>query len=780
MAGSYASRGRFNRPREIPPLREDPFTPDDYDADRCAMVKSLWESQDDALRQRDRQVEENIRMLAGQHWIVWSDMRGRFMNLAEMLDDDERRWRHMPVLNRLFLWFILQHARMNENPPVISWLPGPDRIDAMLAEVMDPVHKYIWRETGMLEVLDRLFAWLIPGGRAFLKSRIDPMKGDPIVAQGPAMLQLLGPDGQPIPGPDGNPIQRAVDSVPFRRGESGLYEPAARLVETEDGDYDVDMLGEPEVFYEGGIAVDVLSCLEVRGEWGPRPWHEKAWHIHKTYMTPLQAYETFGIELEPDTRGEAAENVGTFMRILHGSGLFGANEGRSTFESAPMGEQEFVSVYEAWFAPSRLRGMQRTHDSPGGRLCTVTGGGTVIRDGVRTAPFRYTSPIRCFDYVNIPGRPQGSSPQEQLNGPVRTRNRLYAQGLAHATLVANPVRIINRDAGIEEGQIKNLPGEEVVASLRNAGTQPPLQYAQPPALDRSVWESADRLGSEVDQIGSIAGTEGTPPTQDASGELVKELRFNADRPIAATMRRAVIELGRLAEDWIALIPTIWDQEKIISIVGEDGIARTVTVWPELFSEGSVNVEPHIESMLPESRGERQQRALAFYERGLYGQPGSTEAINAFLDEARFPHMSRLVRPGGVDRAMAEQNVGKLLKGVPAAEIPIFPWYDHAIHRFVLERFMKAPEYLKLDVQTQQEFVTYRALLMQAQSETAVLEAHREVGVQAAAAEPALALQARADESAMRSRAAAQRPDGFATPPDRGPTGELPRTHASVA
>src|SRR5690606_16947479 len=170
MAGSYASRGRFNRPREIPPLREDPFTPDEYDADRCAMVKSLWESQDDALRQRDRQVEENIRMLAGQHWIVWSDMRGRFMNLAEMLDDDERRWRHMPVLNRLFLWFILQHARMNENPPVISWLPGPDRIDAMLAEVMDAVHKYIWRETGMIEVLDRLFAWLIPGGRAFLKS----------------------------------------------------------------------------------------------------------------------------------------------------------------------------------------------------------------------------------------------------------------------------------------------------------------------------------------------------------------------------------------------------------------------------------------------------------------------------------------------------------------------------------------------------------------------------------------------------------------------------------
>src|SRR5690606_35086894 len=111
MLNSQVQRSRqFDRPGGIPPIREDPFAPDDHDAQRCEWVKGLWESQNDLLRRRDRQVEENIRMLLGQQWIVWSEMRQRYINLADTLSDDEKRWRHMPVLNRLFLWYVLLHA----------------------------------------------------------------------------------------------------------------------------------------------------------------------------------------------------------------------------------------------------------------------------------------------------------------------------------------------------------------------------------------------------------------------------------------------------------------------------------------------------------------------------------------------------------------------------------------------------------------------------------------------------------------------------------------------
>lgn len=729
MAYATKSHRRFEKPSEIPPLRASPMEPDAHDTTRCEWVKGLWHAQDDLLRQRDRQVEENIRMLLGQHWIVWSDLRQRFVNLSDTLSDDERRWRHMPVLNRLFLWYVLYHARMTENPPVITWQPGPDRADAMLAEVMDPVFKYLWRDAQMLEVLDRLFSWMIPSGRAFLKSRIDPNKGQPIAAKARTALELLDGSGAPILGLDGEPIRREVDDVP-------LGEDMNPLPYSNDEQGGFAFQGDPFVFNEGGIAVDVVTCLEARGEWGAHiPWHEKGWHIHKSLVTPIQAWEVLGVELEPDVRGQEAEDAGVLWRVLHGAGLFGAADNERN--GNPGAEQAFVTIYELWQRPGRFPGTQRMNGSPGGRLCTVTGGGVVIRDGQRTAPFPYTSPIRCFDFVNLPGRPQGTSPQEMLNGPIRSRNRLHGQIIGNATLNGNPIRVLDRSMGLEEGQVPNVPGTEVVVD-RSKSRAPAIEYVSPGDLGRDVYEAADRLAQEFDQLGSIAGTEGAPPTEDSSGELVKELRFNADRPIAATMKRAVIELGRLAEDWKVLIPTIWDQEKIIGIVGEDGIARTITVWPELFVEGTVNAEPEIESMLPEGRGERQQRMERFYELGLFGLPGSPKAVSTFLDLARFPHMSRATRPGGADMATAQQNVGKLLQGAAPEQIPVFEWYEHALHLLVLEDYMKSPEYLKLTPERMEAFAVYRAILIEAGSEAMMMQAVRGSQLEAGAAATALA------------------------------------------
>lgn len=726
FGSSAATRGRrIARPSEIPHRREDPKTPDALDVDRAEWVIGLWHDQDDRLRQRDRQVEENVRMLLGQHWIVWSELAQRYVDLTEYLSDEEKRWRHMPVMNRLFLWYILTHARMTESPPVITWQPGADKIDAELAEVMDELFKYLWREVGMLDVVDRLVSWLIPSGRAHLKSRIDWTLGDPIEARGPAALDLLSPEGQPIIGADGQPIRREFDDVPL--GPDGS--PMAQL--REDGPAGLDQPGH--TFHEGMIDVDVLTCLEVRGEWGEHiPWHRKAWHIHRTLLTPEQAFAEFGEEIEPDIRGDEHESSSIFTRLVHGSGLFGS-AGRNTGQNLEVStNQEFVSVYELWHRPSRLPGTEQGPDDAGGRLCIVTGGKEVIHDGPRFAAFKYTSPIRCFDFARLPGRPQGTSPQEMLNGPIRTRNRLTAQELQHATLVANPVRVVDGASGIKEGQIRNVPGEEIRVDEIRQGV-PPFQYINAPALGSEVARAGDRLTSEIDQMASLSGAEGSPPTEDASGELVKELRYNSDRPIAAPMKMMVTELARMAEDWRMLVPLFYDEEKVIRVVGEDFIARTITVMPHLFEQGTVNADPEIESMLPEGRGERQQRVERMWQAGVWGPPDSPQAINMYLELARFPHLSQSSRPGGRDRSTASQNVGRLLQGVPAQRIPVFEWYDHALHRQVLEEFMRGPEYLKIDGATQEQFVQYRTILMQAERLAQLQEFGRQLDVESRAA-----------------------------------------------
>lgn len=731
------STNQFKRPDQIPRLRANPFAADGFDPLRADYQRYLWASQDDLLRQRDRTVEECIRLLHGQHWIVWSNLRGRYINLAEHLSDDERRWRHMPVLNRLMLWFILTHARMTENPPVISWNAGPDRIDQLLCEVADPLFKHLWRDVGMPDVIDRLFSWMIPSGRAYLESLIDPFKGDPIPQQGPAKLRLLDQFGNPQMGEDNQPIEREFPDVPFRRDDSsGDFVPAveARFDEGTN-DYAIKPIegdhGTGQPMYKGGIEVDVLTCLEVRGEWGQnRPWHKKAWHMKKVLLTPLQVWERWGIELEPDVMGQEAETTGTLWRMLHGSGLFGAAEGRRGSDMAA--NQEFCTIFEGYYRPGRLQGTERSQQSPGGRLLITTGSGKVIRDGVLPARFRYTSPIRAFDFVGLPAREQGTSPQEFLNGPVRTRNRLFAQKVQHATLAANPIRVVDRSQGLEQGQVTNTPGSEVLAD-RSRSKAPPVEYVRVADLGKDVDEAAGQLKQEIDEMGSIAGGQGTPPTDDPSGELVKELRFNADRPIAATMKRAVTEFARMAEDWLALAEVVYDEEEIISFTGEDNVARTITVFPMLFQQGSAHAEPEVESMLPEGRGERQAKAHQLWQDGAWGDPASPQAREMYLDQARFPHMARMTRPGGADRATAEQNVGLLLQGTPANQIPIYPWYDFVIFLYVTEQYLKSPEFKKLDPARQQQCVTYWTALKSGQAEAAVLEETRALEAKTAVA-----------------------------------------------
>jgi hypothetical protein len=119
----------------------------------------------------------------------------------------------------------------------------------------------------------------------------------------------------------------------------------------------------------------------------------------------------------------------------------------------------------------------------------------------------------------------------------------------------------------------------------------------------------------------------------------------------------------------------------------------------------------------------------FWQAGVWGDPLGPEAINTFLDLARFPHMGRASRPGGPDRSTAEQNVGKLLQGTQAVTIPIFEWYDHALHLMVLDRFLKSPEYLKTPPETMGEMVLFRNRLLSAAQEAALMGAARQLAVQ---------------------------------------------------
>lgn len=686
-------------PTEMPPIR----APDKREGERAEFVQETWDSQDQVLLQHDKQIEENVRMLSGLQWNVWSDLLNQWVDVSRHLTDDEKRWRQRPVVNRLLHWYMLTHARTTENPPVLSFQPASgDRLDKRKADAMDTIFKTLWRDVGMPEKLGRFMSWVIAAGRGYLKSRVDLKKGPMQEWYGPATVTVETEEGE-------QEVFVPVAPFNFEQGPEGerRVEPQVDVRRNGEG-FEFEFTGDPFKENEGGIAVDVLSPLEVRGAWGPEVWHEKRWHLHKSLLTPEEVYDQWGVEVEPDVTGPGASEAGALETVLYGDGNFGAagNREEQGFGTSmgPQASEGYVTVYEFWHRPSEvIDEMAESEDSPGGRLL-ITTPNTVLRDGPRPVRMPYTSPIRKLDFVNIPGRPSGTTPLEMLNPIQRAYNRGIAQIMEHRNLVTNPIGLIDDASGVKPEQVSNRPGQMI--KVTKQPNIPPLEYASPPPLSEDVWQAQAMLADEINFLGNLSGAEGSPPTRDPSGELVKELRFNSDRFIGPTMRRAVHTMTRMAEDWMAFLPTIWDREKTIEYAGEDQIIRTITVYPEMFEQGQVDINPEVESMLPQGRGERQQKVYRMWLDGAFGNPASPAARRKFLEMMQFPHMDRQMRPAGTHEETARHENREMVEGTPADEIPVLEVYDHQAHLRVHREFMASVDFRKLTKQKQEAFTAH--------------------------------------------------------------------------
>lgn len=670
---------------------------DGLNAQRIEYVRNAWRGQDEALRQRDRQVELNIRMLAGQQWSVWNKITGRYQDVTDFMTPEEREWRKRPVINRLLPWFIVTHSRLTENQPIATFVPGPDRADAELAEALDILFKAKWRELAMPSVNDLLQAWLIATGRSYLMSSIDPNGGPVREWRAGGTVDVVDEYGTVVGQ------QELPDGVGYDAQGNVVTVLNAATGQPEDR-------GQVHSAPRGEIDPIVLSCLEVRGAWNSQPWHKKDWHMVRQYLTPEQVFDEFGLELQADTHaGDLGDgDSGVAQRVLFGGGFFGASVGWQTSQMSHAygAAQPLCTIYRLWYKAGSQ--YPKREGVAGGRMlvCSPT---VLLRDTAPPVTYPHTSPVHAFGFVALPGRPHDTSPLEAMIGLQLSYNRVAAQELEHTALLSNPKPILDAGAGLDAAVWSNKPGEGV-AVWRRPGV-PAVEWLVPPPLNADHWRVKAGIREEMDDIGGLKGTEGIPFSPDASGEALKELRFNSDRLLGATSRRNVEEYGRVLETWIALAKVLYDLPEVVRYVGDDNVARSITVFPEMFDGGKVNVVPDVESMLPEGRGERQQRIYQMYRDGMFGQPGTPEATNRFFELGRFPHLSRTARPGGVDRVMAEQFLGALLRGTPAEQIPLHPWYDLPIHLDTLAGFMKSPEYLKMPPDIQQALADRWSQLM---------------------------------------------------------------------
>lgn len=675
-----------------PPLRASPKAVDDQDGERAKLVTERWHDLDQSYLSIERTIEENARMLAGRQWDVWSDVVQSFVDPTRYMHPDELRWRQRPVLDFLGYWNMVTLSKVTENEPIIGFLPAnADEKSAMLAEVMDPIFKTLADEAEMSDRRLQVAAWCLCAGEAYYISRPDYNTGKTRERRG---MAVLGEEGQ----------EMVVEDAPYDEEGNPLVEMG---MDPETGEMMAMETGDPYLEAKGCLRVDVASPFEIRSQWGSHiPWNEKQWIIHRWFLTPDECEETFGERVEPDTKSTNDEtSPGAIQRMLFGTGYFGASQGSRVGNTADADDQivaEYVQGFTMWEKPGSA--------FPEGRF-TVVAGNRVLLDAKRPFVTECAGPIRRVQFVPIPGRPIGTTPLERMVPLQRRYNRVEAQIAEHTNLCTNPILLISHEAGLDPDDIQARPGLKIPHSAP-AGVRP-AEWLSPPGLGMDVYKHKSDIRDHLFTIGSITGNDSAIPGSDSSGELIQQLRYNADRPLSMLTRSMELAEAGVAEDWMAILPTVWTEEEIVHYAGEDNVVKTITVMPEMW-DGRVQVRPVMESAAPETREKRQERVMGLYTLSAFGEPGTPPAIEKLLKLSRYPELTRASRLGGVHRQMAEINLGKLLRGEQAEALPILPMYDTSIHLMIVDEYASGPDFLKMEPEIQMQVMAYRELLMAAQ------------------------------------------------------------------
>lgn len=749
MSSALASRAVDERRRYIP-LRADPGKEDPLDHERIAHYMRKWNAQDAAYLGYARTVEGHIRMLAGQQWDVWSDIMGRYVDVLQFMSEQERKHAMRPCMDYLTYWFALTLSKVVENRGVISFTPATsDRRDAMLAEVMDPIWKTLWETMEMDQRRLRMASWGLVAGEGYYHTRVDFQRGDKRALIRPAVLRLERPGMEAI--------ERLVGAAPFDRDGNVL----AKLLEDPErpGEYGYDVTGDPYEDLAGEPKIDVHCPLQVRAQWGQHiPWRDKRWIALETFLSPEQVHEQTGVDCPPDHYTGEDHGPGALERMLFGSGYFGANGELSLASSASggAGDEEareaegFVRVITFYEKP--IAGVTDGEETPtgataGGRMILIApGADKVLWDSERPFKTECAGPVRRVGFLDIPGRPHGTTLLER-GVPLQKRlNRIEKHISQHTNLVTDPILLVHDAAGIDPDEFVAAPGTVIIHGYNGPGR--PAEWLAPPPLSADVYREKAEIREQLFVILSMAGNQSEAPTADASGELVEQLRVNADRPLTPLTQSMIMAEADVAKDVLAVLPTVWDEEKLIAYAGEDNVVRTITVLPDML-EGVINVRPNLESAAAEAKDKRRARIIQLYELGAFGNPADPlqqpKAVKMLLQLINFPELNRASRPGGVDRVMAEHNLGRIIRGDQAAEIPLLEVYDFLVHLEVFDTFMKAPEYVEqIDEATAAQFTMFRELMiaaLEAQQLAAIQRAMPLAQAQAAAQGAAASIQA---------------------------------------
>lgn len=735
----------------MPPLGGDPQQIASY------LNETVWGGYTRLRRPWLRQVEQNVRALAGQQYDEYLDSAGQFVNVAAYFLPEDERWRRAPVFNWLKqTWFISALAKLTENIPILGALPATaDQVDAQTAAIFDPFFRYEWAQMGMPEKMFDLYGWLLTAGEAWVMLRWDPDRGQPEEFYGPSSFEV---------GP-GHPV---TDAPYVRQGST--FGPA--YLKDESGEVMVDEVGQPIVDPTalphtqpiGDFAAAILAPTSVLVPYGPEPYYEKPWVMREYFEDVGVVQAKFGVTVSPDTGPTTdADGRDTLRQMSYSSpylntGSWGAAFGGFSTDGDAFATANMVRLRERW---------ERACPSyPYGRLTIVTATtGQVLYDDINPYVIpgernEVIIPLYRFRKPDLPFRQEGSSDLESLNPVARALNRALGGMLDFADHNEQPVKVFNRHLFADDvaGEL-NRPGAVVGA---DGDPQRAIHVLNPPTMPDAVGQVPDRLRGWLEVLGNTGvSASGNAVTESASGELQREVRFDSDRPWGATLRLNSFDWARIGGDLIKMAAVCMDDDRTLAIAGEDQALTFLTVRGELF-QGRVNVQAMPESYVMETRQDKQMRVKELIAMGLPPEQG--------LKVLGYPDVNRALRPPAY--SLAQRLVAEMVQTGQLA--PVLPEHDHGVFIQVAKEFQQTATYLNLPPEIQNVIRVWVQMHELFGAQEAIRQTSLAAGVQGMAALTQTTAQAPARKQQMQVEREAN-PEAFVSgAPQRGPGGRANR------
>lgn len=409
-----------------------------------------------------------------------------------------------------------------------------------------------------------------------------------------------------------------------------------------EGQLAMDVLGPDVVFWEAGLTFD------------KSPWHavEKAMPIDRAKQ--LAGYN--GAVLKADSLSQS-------------SLVSGALDSRNAMKA------DAVSVTEYLELPS--------DEHPEGRRFYVANGNRITDPEpypiLIEGPQGYEPVLHKVSYIETPSRDRDMSLVEHLMDPQRAANDGVNKQLEWMRLALNP-QIITGPGGLTEPYTTE-PGQVI----RPKGDPNQTKWREVPPIPPELQQIIDQAFADMEEISAQRSV----PSQVESGKAIAAILEKDDSVRAHIVQNLADVWSRLGRHSLCFVQKHYTERRLIQVSGHNNIDYVSFKGSEdLRSQVGVRVLPG--SIEPKTRQAIETKVFAMADRGWITKQQAMRALENGTAEALVEEIDE---DTGLQTREIAQMVAMGNENLPGGDVPIAePFHDHAVHLYVLHRWMKSADW----------------------------------------------------------------------------------------